>query len=83
MGGGEGWVGWGGAGGAGGSKNFCLGHPKSSHDAHTVTNDTPVGHIVSGCKPRSPLPIWCPQWVPLFQPCLWQNSLEKSRPVNI
>ena len=62
-------VGWGGCmGWAGGGKNPCLGHPMSSHDAHTVANDTPVGHIVGGSKSRSPLPNWCPPLVPLFQP---------------
>ena len=53
-------VGWGGVGGVGwcgveGGKYYCLGHPMSSHDAHTVANDTIiiiVGHIVSGSKPR-------------------------------
>ena len=40
----------------GGGKNHCLGHPMSSHDAHTVANDTLVSHIVNGSKPRSPLP---------------------------
>ena len=49
---------WGGVkwGGVGGDKNPCLGHPMSSHDVNTVANDTPVGHIVSESKPRSPLP---------------------------
>ena len=65
---GWGGVGWGGVGGVGGGKNHRLGHPMSSHDAHTVANDTIVGPIVSGRKPRSPLPNWHPPWVPLFQP---------------
>ena len=51
MGGGVGW------GGVGGGKNLRLGHPTSSHEAHTVANHTPVGHIVSGSKSRSPLKI--------------------------
>ena len=69
MGGRVGWGGviWGGVGGMGGSKNHPLGHPMSSHDAHTVAKDTPVGHIASGSKSRSPLPNWRPPWVPLFQ----------------
>ena len=61
---GLGGVGW---GGVGGGKNHHLGHPMSSHDSHTVANDTIVGHIVSRSKPRSPLPNWCPPWLPLFQ----------------
>ena len=65
---GWGGVGWGEVGGVGGGKNYPLGHPMSSHDAHTVANDTPVGHIASGSKSRSPLPNWHPPWVPLFQP---------------
>ena len=44
----------------------CLGYPMSSHDAHTVANNTIVGPIVSGSKPWSPLPNWRPPWVPLF-----------------
>ena len=48
-----GWVGW---GGVGGGKNHPLGHPMSSHDTHTVANDTAVGPIASGNKSRSPLP---------------------------
>ena len=62
VGGMSGSTGW---GEVGGGKNH---HPISSHDAHTVANDTIVGHIVSGSKPRSPLPNWCPPWVPLFKP---------------
>ena len=61
-------VGRGGVGGDGGGKKPPLGHSMSSHDAHTVANDTPVGHIASGSKSRSSLPNWHPQWVPLFQP---------------
>ena len=61
----ERWVGWaaerggvgqGGVGGVGGGKNHPLEHPMSSHDAHTMVNDTPVGHIASGSKSRSSLP---------------------------
>ena len=38
----DGWlVGW---GGVGGGKNPHLGHPMNSHETHTVTNDTIVGH---------------------------------------
>ena len=57
MGGGAGWggMGRGGVGGVGGGKNYPLGHPMSNHDAHTVANNTPVGHIASGNKYRSPL----------------------------
>ena len=38
-------VGWDGdgLGGVGGGNNHRLGHRMSSHDAHTVTNDTIVG----------------------------------------
>ena len=57
-----------GVGGVGGGKNHTLGHPMSSHDAHTVANNTPVGHIASGSKYRSPLSNWCPPWVSLSQP---------------
>ena len=68
MGGRVGWDGEGGGwGGVGGGKNHPLGHPMSSHYTHTVANDTPVGHIVSKSKSRSPLPKWHPPWVPLFQ----------------
>ena len=63
MGGMSGSVWWGGR-----WQNLCLGHFMSSHDTYTVANDTPVGHIVSGSKPRSLLPNWHPPWVPLFQP---------------
>ena len=59
-----GWDGW--WGGMGVGKNPRLGHPMSSHDDHTVANETPVGHIVSGSKPRTPLPNWHPPWVPLL-----------------
>ena len=51
-------VGQGGVDGVEGVKNHPLGHPMSSHDAHTVANDTPVSHIASGSKSRSPLPNW-------------------------
>ena len=57
-----------GRGGVGGGKNHSFGHSISSHGAHTVANDTPVSHIASGSKSRSPLPNWHPPWVPLFQP---------------
>ena len=56
MGDGAGW------GEVGGGKNPHLGHPMSSHDAHTL-----VGHRVSGSKPRSPSSNWHPPLVPLFQ----------------
>ena len=41
---GVGWgeVGWGGVGGVRGGNNHHLGYPMSSHDAHTVANDTIV-----------------------------------------
>ena len=55
-----GWmVGWGGVGGGagaggmdgvGGGKNHYLGQPMSSHNVHTVANDTIVGHIRSQWK---------------------------------
>ena len=73
----------GGVGVVGGVKNPCLGHPMSSHEAHTVANDTPVGHIVSGSKSRSPLPIWYLPIVPAVTLEGHQNALHKSRPVNI
>ena len=69
---GSGWNGqWGGAGrsevgGVGSGKNPCSGYLISSHDAHTVDSDTPVGHIVSGSKSSTPLPIWHSPWVPLY-----------------
>ena len=63
---GQGRVGWTGVDVVGGGKSYHLRHPISSYDAHTVANDTIVGHIVSGSKPRSPLPNWHPPWVPLF-----------------
>ena len=68
MGGGARWGRMGRSGWGGRWKNHPVGHPMSSHDAHTVANDTPVGHITSGSKSRSPLPNWRPPWVPLFQP---------------
>ena len=55
--GGVGVMGWSGWGGVGGGKNSHLGHPRNSHVAHTVTNNTPVGHIVSGSKSRFHCPI--------------------------
>ena len=57
-------VGW---GGVEHSRNPCLGHSISSHDAHTVANDTPLGYIVSESKSMSPLPIWHPPCVPFLQ----------------
>ena len=59
MGGGAGWggVGWGKVGGEGGAKNHPLGHSMSSHDAHTVANDTSVGQIASGSKSKSQCPV--------------------------
>ena len=71
------WGGVGGVGGVGGGKNYHLEHPMSSHNAHTVANDLSVGHIVSGSKSRSPMPNWCPPWVPLFQEG-WQMPLRKA-----
>ena len=65
---GWGGVGQGGVGREGGGKNQPLGHSMSSHDAHTVANNTLVGHTASGNKYRSPLSNWHPPWVPLFQP---------------
>ena len=70
-------------GGMGGGKNHRFGHPMSSHDAHTVANDTIMGHIVSGIKPRSPLPNWCPAIVPAVTLEDQKIALHKSRPVNI
>ena len=76
MGGGVGWGGVGQGGvvwcgvvwcGVGGGKNYHLEYSMSSRDTHTVVNDTPVGHIASGSKSRSPLSNWHPPWVPLFQ----------------
>ena len=61
-------AGWGGVGGEGDGKNHPQGHPMSSHDAHIVANNTPVGHTASGSKFRSTLSNWRPPWVPLFQP---------------
>ena len=73
MGGRVGWggVGWGGVGRGGVGREVAKTTPRdtlSSHDAHTVANDTSVGQIASGSKSRSPLPNWRPPWVPLFQP---------------
>ena len=59
---GEGWVG---LGWVGGGKNHPLGHSMNSYDAHTVPNNTTVGHIARGSKCRSSLSNWCPPWVPL------------------
>ena len=44
---GVGRMGQGGVGGVGGGKNPCLGRSMSSHNAHTVANDSSVGHIAS------------------------------------
>ena len=60
-------MGQGGVDGVGGGKNHRLGNPISSYDAHTVANGTIMGPIVSGSKPRFPLPNWHPPWVHLFQ----------------
>ena len=46
-------VGWGGVGGVGGGKNHHLGQPMSSYNAHTVADDSSVGHMISGGKSRS------------------------------
>ena len=69
MGSGAGWggTGWRGWGGVRGGKNSYLGCPMDSHDTHTVANNTPVSHIASRRKYRSPLSNWRPPWVPLFQ----------------
>ena len=50
-------VGQGGVGGVGGGINHRLGHPMSIHDAHTVANNTPVGHIASGSNTGPHCPI--------------------------
>ena len=49
-------------------QKLSFGTPMSNHDTHTVVNDTPMDHINSGNKSRSPLPNWHSPWVPLFQP---------------
>ena len=46
-----------GVGGEGGGKNHRLGHPISSHDAHTVANDTVVSPIVRGANSDPHCPI--------------------------
>ena len=46
-----------GVGGVGGGKSHRLGHPMSSHEAHTVANGIMVGPIVSGSKPGPHCPI--------------------------
>ena len=75
----EGAVAW---GGMRGGKNRLFGHPMSSHDAHTLANDTPLGHIVSGVPTA--------QLVPSMGAIVLavtlegrQNAFQKSRPVNI
>ena len=78
-------VGW---GGVEGGKNLRLGHPMSSHEAHTVADDTPVGHIVSGRLGANPGPTaqLAPSMgviVPVVTFEGQQNTLQKSRPVNI
>ena len=86
MGGMGGKVGWHGWSLVGGGKNHCLGHPISSHVAHTVANDTPVGHTVSGSKSRSPTAQLAPSMgaiVPAMTLDGRQNALQKSKPVNI
>ena len=83
---GRGGMGWGGVGGVGGGKNHPWGHPMSSHDAHTVANNTLVGHTASGSKYRYPLSNWRPPMGPIVPAVTLegrQNALEKSRPVNI
>ena len=81
-----------GQGGVGGSKNHPLGHPMghpmSSHEAHTVANNTPVGHIASGSgsKYRSPTVQLVPYMGPIVPAVTLegrQNALHKSRPVII
>ena len=53
-------------------QNSLFGTPLSSHDVYTVSNDTLVGHRVSGSKSRSPLPNWHTPLVPLSQSWLWR-----------
>ena len=67
---GRGGVGWDGEGWGGvrSGKNHPLGHSMNSHDAHTVANNTSVGHTASESKYRSPLSNRRPPWAPLFQP---------------
>ena len=72
------WGGWGG-------KSQCLGYPMSSHDAHTVGNGTIVGHSQWG-QTQVPFVQLAPSMgaiVPVVTLEGRQNSLEKSRPVNI
>ena len=77
MGGGAGWVGrWVGWAGRWQKPSF-----ETLHDAHTVANDTPVGHIASESKSRSPLPNWRPPCMGAIVPAM--TLLQESQPVNI
>ena len=67
MGGKAGWSGETGWGGMGDGKKSWLGHPWSSHEAHTMVHATLVGHGGSGSNPSSPSPNRRPPLVPLFQ----------------
>ena len=71
-------MGWGevGWGGVRGGKNPGLGYPMSSHDTHTVANDTPVG---TNPGPHDPIGAI----FPVVNLEGWQNALQESRPVNM
>ena len=72
----------GGVGGMGGGKNYRLGHPMSSHDVHTVANDT----IVQWEQTQVPTAQLAPSMgtiVPAVTLKGWQKALYPSRPVNI
>ena len=69
----------------GGGKNHPLGHPMSSHDAHTVANNT-SGPLSQWEQIQVPTVQLAPSMGPIVPAVTLegrQNALEKSRPVKI
>ena len=79
----------GGVGREGGGKNHPWGYSMSSHDTHTVANDTSVGQTNPGRQweqiqvPTAQLAPSMGAIVPALSLEGRQNAPQKSRPVNI
>ena len=73
-------LGW---GCVGGSKNFHLGHPMISYDAHTGNNALPVSQWKQTQFLTTQLAPSIGAIVPVLTLEGWQNALQESRPINI